>query len=79
MLAREGRVTTLDELADVVVDRDGGVDDPSRARIRLHHCDLPKLAETGVIEYDPRSEAVRYRGRDALEGLLRSDAVARGE
>lgn len=28
----------------------------------LHHSTLPKLAESNVLEYDPRSNTARYRG-----------------
>lgn len=34
------------------------VDDDRRLPIALHHVDLPKLAATGVIEYDPDARAV---------------------
>ena len=47
--------------------------DPDRFAVRLHHSVLPRLADVGVLEYDARSETVRYRGHDELEALL--DAV----
>lgn len=33
----------------------------SELRIRLHHVRLPKLERLGIVEYDPRSQAVRFR------------------
>ena len=30
--------------------------------ISLHHATLPKLADAGLIEYDPRSHTARYSG-----------------
>lgn len=44
---------------------------PDRTDIRIglqqHH--LPKLADAGVIEYDVRSQTIRYRGDERLEAL----------
>jgi DNA-binding transcriptional ArsR family regulator len=33
-------------------------DDLRRAKIRLHHCHLPKLADAGLVNYDVRSRMV---------------------
>ncbi|WP_425556801.1 DUF7344 domain-containing protein [Haladaptatus pallidirubidus] len=41
-----------------------------RIRLRLHHQHLPKLADHNVIDYDRRSETVRYWGSSQLETLL---------
>lgn len=59
---------TVDELVDYLVEE--STSEPERVRIRLHHCDLPKLADHGVIDYDPRSGDVRYRPNDRIEVLL---------
>jgi len=56
-------VATLPELAALIADGD---DDRERATIRLHHTHLPKLEDEGVVEYDARSETVRYRGSEAV-------------
>lgn len=42
----------------------------TRASVELHHTHLPKLAGAGLIEYDQRSETIRYRSHDRLEALL---------
>lgn len=34
---------------------------------RLHHVHIPKLAEAGVIDYDARSQTIRYWGHERLE------------
>jgi hypothetical protein len=39
-------------------------------RVALHHNHLPKLADTGVIEFDTRSGTVRYCGHPELETCL---------
>ncbi|WP_435177938.1 DUF7344 domain-containing protein [Halorussus sp. AFM4] len=41
-----------------------------RMTAQLHHRHLPKLADAGVIEYDARSETVRYKGDSLTEELL---------
>ena len=69
---REGEadVATLDELAEELAARDGGVDDATEAKVVLHHVALPKLTESGAIDYDPRTRTARYRGPSRLEALL---------
>jgi len=37
-------------------------EDETGIAISLHHSTLPRLADTGLIEYDPRSHTVRYTG-----------------
>ena len=50
------------------------INDPSidwkREAVLLHHKTLPKLADAGILEYDPRQHDVRYTGHDGLESLL---------
>lgn len=67
---REDQVSTVDELADALVARDGDFDEPTRAKLILHHRDLPRMAACGAIEFDPRTGTVRYRGETRLEALL---------
>ena len=62
--------TTLDDLVTGIVDGSYWDTDESHARLRLHHLTLPKLADTGILDYDPGSKTVRYRGRPAVERLL---------
>lgn len=69
-------VAELDELATQLRRweraADDEVPDDHHARIvaSLHHVDLPKFAEAGVLEFDPRSDVVRYRGDDDHEAIL---------
>lgn len=57
ILSQRRQPTTLDALASELGDEwepasaDGGVDDQS-LRVTLHHVDLPKLADAGLIDYD---------------------------
>lgn len=39
-------------------------------QINLVHTDLPKLADAGAIEFDPRSEAIRCRNLPPVLGRL---------
>jgi DNA-binding transcriptional ArsR family regulator len=45
--------------------------------IECLHVHLPKLADAGVVEYDPRSEIIRYHRNPRLEGIL--DSIERCE
>ena len=62
-----GGETTLERLAERFADEEGG---RVQAAIALHHQHLPKLAATGVVEYDSDSGVVLYRLDEAVEGLL---------
>ncbi|UPV73038.1 hypothetical protein M0R89_10800 [Halorussus limi] len=57
-------VAAFSELVDHVAEESGAVsnDDDERVAVNLHHNHLPKLEDANVVEYDPRSETVRYRG-----------------
>jgi len=61
-------VAGLPELADRIADGD---DERERAIIQLHHTHLPKLEDEGIVEYDARSEAVRYRGSEAVTAWVK--------
>ena len=62
-------VASTEELAAHVADRQPVADRPrsEHVAVRLHHFDLPKLADADVLEYDPRSRTVRFRGHPLLE------------
>lgn len=59
-------VASLDDIADAISDH-GGAD---QARLQLHHYALPRLEDADVVEYDARSNAVRYRGSPRLDSLI---------
>lgn len=54
-------VASLDDLVEYVTEQqDGrGTSSPEQVAVNLHHSGLPKLADTGVLDYDPRSKRVR--------------------
>lgn len=66
-------VATIDETVEYVVslETDGGrADHRANVRISLQHAHLPKLEDAGVLEYDARSEAIRYWNQPSLEEWL---------
>lgn len=63
-------VASVDDLVDYLLTHDPGTEDKDRAMASLHHQVLPKLDDTGIIDYDRRSETVRYRGDELVEDLL---------
>lgn len=68
--------TTIDDLVDPL--RNGGsvTDGPTTDREQLttqfYHAHLPKLADFGVVEFDPESRAVRYQPDERIETVLDS-------
>lgn len=63
-------VTSVTDLADEISDQDH--EEAQEVAIRLHHSALPQLADVGVVDYDARSNTIRYRGHPELERLLDS-------
>lgn len=74
LVGMDDDTATLDELSGYVAARHansgnnpGHDDELARG---LHHIHLPKLEAAGVIEYDARSETIRYHGQLLLEQAL---------
>jgi hypothetical protein len=64
-------VTDLDALVDVVAGAEAD-ETPTRSHrdrvaTTLYHIHLPVLAELGLVDFDPRSEAVRYHPHPTVE------------
>lgn len=59
-------VASVQDLANELKKHDHRGDQPT---LTLLHSVLPRLANADVIDYDGRSDAVRYRGDDELERL----------
>lgn len=66
----DGEVASLNELVDYVATHCSDAFGPEEVAIRLHHVCLPKLDDAGLLEYDSRSETVRYRPEPLVEDLL---------
>ncbi|MFC6718879.1 hypothetical protein ACFQGT_14650 [Natrialbaceae archaeon GCM10025810] len=71
---RPDGVSSLDDLVDGVLTYEvieGDVEDHrTTVRTSLQHVHLPKLEDAGIVEYDPRSETVRYWTQPSLEEWL---------
>ena len=39
-------------------------------QVNLQHHHMPKMADAGIIDYDIRSQMIRYHGDEALEDLF---------
>ena len=65
-------VAEFTDLVDAVVGHEPETDAGDREMVRtsFYHVHLPKLAEAGVIDYDTRSETVRYSQQPLLEECL---------
>lgn len=68
--AREADAVDLTALADALTVQNEQTPTSEEIAIELHHRDLPKLSETGVVDYDGRSRTVRYHGHRGIELLL---------
>ncbi|WP_433632007.1 DUF7344 domain-containing protein [Halomicrococcus sp. NG-SE-24] len=64
------KTATLDELVAYLCEAIGDFDTPQQVRTRLVHQHLPYLADYNVIEYDQRSETVRYREKHHIAVFL---------
>lgn len=71
---KTGDAATLSELVAEVVaresDRERDFEYYESVAIELHHRHLPKLEESGLVEYDERSQTVRYHERPRVQAYL---------
>lgn len=78
------RSATVDQIVDAVAawereTTDIGIDEKEhrrRVRLTLGEIHLPKLADTNVIDYDTRSDFVRYWGHPVVEEYAEHVAAA---
>ncbi|WP_266083225.1 DUF7344 domain-containing protein [Haladaptatus caseinilyticus] len=63
---------TMQELVEDIAARenDNKTDSFNEIEITLFHHHLPKLADIGLVEFDKRSETIRYRDDPRVESLL---------
>ena len=64
----DDELATVDDLVDAIDDRVAV--DRSRIEVALVHAHLPKLDDSTLVDYDPRSSTVRYHGHPFLEDIL---------
>lgn len=63
-------VASCEELADYVSTPSSTRRDREKTLIHLHHVSLPKLDRAELIEYNSRSNTVRYQPRSKAEALI---------
>ena len=66
----EDDVASVDDLIDYTAKEEKSGLTRDQLIQTFHHVTLPKLADQGVVEYDNRSQTVRYRGPPVLERML---------
>lgn len=63
-------VASVSELTRHVTKHCADAHNREQVAVNLHHVGLPKLEEAGVLEYDSRSNTVRYHPGSKVETLL---------
>lgn len=61
IVAESTDIVELNDLAMMVAERETDEVDPERIAVTLHHIHLPKMADAGVINYDPDTTRVEPR------------------
>lgn len=84
LIDKDDETATVEECTNHLIEREaertGERPAYDQVEVRLHHVHVPKLSDTGVIEYDPRSREFRYWGHARLEAWLdRIEAAAAEE
>lgn len=73
--------TMIDDLVDAMCDSGSGTDEQTIEReqllIQLYHAHLPKLADHGIVEFEPGNRTVRYQPDEQVETVLDSLPVER--
>lgn len=67
---RSTDMTSIDDLAHHLATVNDSFRDHHQSKALLHHAVLPTLEEAGAVEYDGRSETVRYREDPVLNEVL---------
>lgn len=62
-------VATVTDLADYVAERSEG-DDFRSVSVALHHKDVPKLVDAGLVEFDAQTETVQFVGPEFVFTVL---------
>ena len=62
-------VINHEDVVDYLIDCNPELEENDRKRLRtkLHHVALPRLADAGLIDYDQRSQTIRYCGDPFIE------------
>ncbi|MHC3439509.1 DUF7344 domain-containing protein [Natrialbaceae archaeon A-gly3] len=69
----ENGVATIEDIVEYVLSLEASGNSPERRDqllTSLEHMHLPRLEDAGIVEYDTRSDTVRYWGQPSLEEWL---------
>lgn len=70
LLSEDGKVFGYDEVSEFLLEHYPDTDDLEEHKILLHHKTLPRMAEKGIVDFDPRSETIRYRGGEEIATMV---------
>lgn len=70
LVAEDGEVYEYDQVCEYLAEHCPAVDDTEEQKVVLHHKTLPRLKDAGVVDYDSRSETIRYLGREDLTTMV---------
>lgn len=77
LVTHSDEVLSVEDLVDVVAGCEtpqvGPHSQRTRIEIDLYHAHLPKLADAGIIDYDPVAETAQYVGSEQLDSLLTAE------
>lgn len=65
-------VVSLEELAGEIRLQDGGgqLRTSFSAEVELHHVTLPRLADSGLIDYDSNDRIIEYHGHPQVDTMM---------
>ncbi|WP_135364552.1 DUF7344 domain-containing protein [Halosimplex halophilum] len=66
----DGEAISVEELTDALADGCDTAAERDQLRVSAQHVHLPKLADAGIVVFDPRSGTVRYAGDERVAALL---------
>lgn len=70
LVCEDAEVFDYETVSAYLADRCPDVGGRQEQQIVLHHETLPRLADAGVVDHDPRSETIRYLGREDLTKMV---------
>lgn len=65
-------VASVEDLVTYLLANDPDADGADRVTTALLHRTLPRLMDAGVVDFDARSDTVRYHGSELADGFLDS-------
>jgi hypothetical protein len=63
-------VASVERLADSLLAHESDSDDRDQVLVALYHQTLPRLDDSNVVDFDRRTDTVRYHGHKVVDELL---------